>query len=152
MSAGKGKKLTKRQRDYAAGRAAGKSRAQAYIDAGMCPTGSRKTANDNAFTLETRSAASTAILHRIKQLQEQAENGAILDRKQRQAFLTGIVTDDGQKTDDRLRAADMLNRMSGDYTDRAQVTYSGGIALSYEERRQALIDSLSDASEPSECS
>lgn len=151
MGTAKGKKLTKRQRDYAAGRAAGKSRAQAYIDAGMCPTGSRKTARDNAYTLENRSAASTAVLQRIHQLQEQAEAGAILNRQARQAWLTGIVTDDGQKTDDRLRAADMLNRMSGDYTDRAQVTYSGGISLSYEERRQALIESLSDASEPSEC-
>lgn len=136
------KTLTHRQETYARNRAEGQSRAEAYLNAGLCPTGSRKTARDNAYTLEKRSAASTAILQRIRELQAQAEAGAIMDRTARQAWLTGIVTDDGQKTDDRLRAADMLNRMSGDYTDRADIRYTGAVSLSYEDRRRILMDEM----------
>ena len=144
MSAGKGKKrLTAKQREYARRRAAGESYSSAYIGAGYSGTGGKEVATSNAYNLEHCSAASTEILHRIEALRARADTGAVMDRSARLVWLSDMIMNEDNKPDDRLRAADMLNRMSGDYTDRAQVTYSGGLSLSYEERRQALIDSLS---------
>ena len=58
--------------------------------------------------------------------------------------MTKIALDEGEKTDNRLRAADMLNRMSGDYTDRVEQVVSGALAMSYEERKKLLEEGLSD--------
>lgn len=133
--------LTVRQKAYCRARAEGKSRPDAYEEAGYSSP-NREDANHNAYNMEVVRPCSVKIQKEIKRLQTQAEEGAILDRKQRQALLTEIVLDKEEKTDNRLRAADMLNRMSGDYTDKIEQTYSGALALSYEDRRKMLEEGL----------
>lgn len=138
------RKLTVKQKAYCRARAAGKSRPDAYLEAGYTSSTGREDANHNAYCMEVVRPCSTKIQKEIARLQAQAEKGAIIDRKQRQALLTEIVLDKGEKTDNRLRAADMLNRMSGDYTDRMEQVYSGALALSYEDRKKMLEEGLSD--------
>lgn len=137
-------KLTAKQKAYCKARAEGKSRPDSWAEAGYSTKYSRDDQNHNAYQMEFRTKSSPLIQAEIKRLQQQAEEGAILRREQRQALLTEIVLDKEEKTDNRLRAADMLNRMSGDYTDKIEQTYSGALALSYEDRRKMLEEGLSD--------
>lgn len=136
------RELTAKQRAYAERRAAGESYADAYRGAYDDNGGTRKTAATNAENLEKRSAASPAILERIRELREAAEAGAILKREERQALLTEIATDARESSRDRMRAIDQLNRMSGDYTENTRVTMAGGLSLTYEERLQTLREAL----------
>ena len=136
--------LTVMQKAYCKLRAEGKSRPDAYLEAGYKAANGREDANHNAYNMEVVRPCSKKIQEEIARLQAQAEDGAILRREQRQALLTKIALDEGEKTDNRLRAADMLNRMSGDYTDRVEQVVSGALAMSYEERKKLLEEGLSD--------
>lgn len=140
-------RLTAKQKRYCKERAAGNTYADSYERAGYSvPPGEkgRKVATDNAYNMEHKTESTTEKIQReIKRLQEQAEAGAILDRKARQGLLSGIALDQEESTTDRLRAADMLNRMSGDYTDRVQVEATA--RLSYADRLEAMRNASRDA-------
>lgn len=131
--------LTVRQQKYCEGRAEGKTMPQAFIDAGYSVTEkSRKHAKTNAYHLETSKKISPLIQAEIARLKRVAEEGAILNREARQAMLTEIALDAEEKTDNRLRAADMLNRMSGDYTDNIRSESVNKVQLSYAEKKALL--------------
>ena len=120
------------------------SRPDAWEAAGYSTKYSRDHMNSNAYHMEVASYRAKEIQAEIERLRKQAEGGAVLDRKQRQALLTEIALNAEEKSDNRLRAMDMLNRMSGDYTDKIEQTYSGALALSYEDRKKMLEEGLSD--------
>lgn len=138
------KKLTQMQEKYCQERANGADYATAWANAGYSTKCKRANQRSDAYHMEVTKPSAPLIQARIKELQKAAEEGAILDRKARQAFLTGIALDETEKTDNRLRAADMLNRMSGDYTDNVRSTVTGGVELTYEERKRLIEDSLSE--------
>ena len=131
------KALTPKQRKYAKGRADGLSRAKAYKQAGYCPTGTDATANRNAIELERRT---TTIQAQLEKYRRMAEDGAILDRAQRQALLTELATDTEGARADRIRATDLLCKMSGDYSDTVIHRVSG--AVSIEDARRQAWDAL----------
>lgn len=131
--------LTPRQKKYCRERANGKTRKDAYIAAGYSPSDAAKS----GYLLEKGRAISPLIQKEIARLQAMADKGAVLNRKARQALLTEIALDETEKTDNKLRSIDMLNRMAGDYTDRIEQT--GTVTLmSYEERKQMLLESLKE--------
>ena len=136
--------LTEKQKKYAQARAKGMTYADASIEAGYSAKCKRSNITMDAYHREHSSPASAMIKAEIARLQKQAEEQAILDRKQRQALLTEIALDGEEKTDNRLRAADMLNRMSGDYTDNVRTSVSGGVELTYEERKRLLEEELTE--------
>ena len=140
--------MTDKQRKYAELRAAGADRPTAYTGAGYSSAGTRKTLRQNAEILEKRSAASPEILARIKELQDAAAAGAILERDARTALLSRIALDENETTRDRMRALDQLNRMYGDYTDRVQTTVTGGLSLSYAERLETMRAALTAENAP----
>lgn len=133
-------KLTERQKKYCRERAKGKTLKQSYIDAGYSPTDACRS----AIRLENEFPVSPLIKSEIARLSAMADKGAVLDRKQRQALLTEVALDLEEKTDNRLRATDMLNRMSGDYTDVVRSTVTGDVNLTYEERKRLLEAELMD--------
>ena len=132
-------KLTTRQIKYCRLRAAGKDRQDAYRAAGYSDKGTAKTLRDNAYNMETKN---TAILQRIKELQERADAGGIMDRKARMQLLNEIALNETVKETDRLRAIDQLNRMNSDYNDTLKIDAAAGIQLSYAERLDAIKQSL----------
>lgn len=132
--------LNARQKKYCRARAKGKTFAESYVEAGYSPSDACRS----AIRLEREFEISPLIQAEIARLTALADKGAILDRRQRQAMLTEVALDSEEKTDNRLRATDMLNRMAGDYTDNVRSTVSGGVELTYEERKKLIEDSLSE--------
>ena len=147
MPRARAKKLTQMQERYCQERANGADYATAWGNAGYSTKCKRSNQRSDAYHMEVTKPSAPYIQARIKELQAAAEEGAILDRQARQAFLTGIALDETEKTDNRLRAADMLNRMSGDYTDTVRSVVSGGVSLSYEERKRLLEEELESEEE-----
>ena len=140
----KERRLTVLQKKYCEARAKGMGYAEAYREAGYSTKCSSKNQSRDAYHMEYSSPSSDMIKAEIKRLQAQVDEKALLDRMQRQALLTEIALNKEEKTDNRLRAADMLNRMSGDYTDNVRTTVAGGVELTYEERRKLIEDALNE--------
>lgn len=141
----KPRKLTARQERYAKERANGKSYPDAYYSAGYSARQARETATSNAYTLEHVSAASSQILDRITYYQKQAEKGAIADRAARMALLTDLAYDEaGTGKKDRLRALDMLAKMSGDYSE----TIVNHVSAAVEIDRKQVFDDIRAKLEP----
>lgn len=131
--------LTPKQLKYCRERAKGKGYADAYKDAGYCPNTSTRDKKHNAYNLENcKGGISDQIKAKINELTELAEQGAILDRRQKQAMLTKITLDENNDMPDRLRAMDQLNRMSGEYTDNVRTQVSGKIDMTFEEKLAAI--------------
>lgn len=137
-------KLNEKQKKYAKARAEGKTMADAAIEAGYSAKCKRQNITADAWHRENNPYTGELIKAEIRRLQKQAEEKALLDRQARQAFLTEIALDKEEKTDNRLRAADMLNRMSGDYTDVVRTSVTGGVELTYAEKKKLLEEELGE--------
>lgn len=138
------KKLNARQEKYCEGRAAGLSRAKAYKAAGYSPNGSTVTAEQSAHRLDTESAAASMVRLRIQELRSRAAEHAILSRDDRLRLLSELATDEDVKPQDRIRAADQIARMCGDYSDSLRITADAGVTLSYADRIEAIRQSIEE--------
>lgn len=137
-------RLTARQERYCELRAEGQSRPKAYKGAGYSPEGCRKTAEQNAYNMDTRGAKATEIAQRIEELRSRAAETAILSRDDRLRLLSELATDEDVKPQDRIRAADQIARMCGDYSDSLRITAEAGVTLSYADRIEAIRQSLTE--------
>lgn len=129
--------LTDKQRRYARARAQGKSQIESYVEAGYQTGATRKTKREGACRLD----ALDAVQGEIERLQAIADAGGIMSTEQRKCALFEIWQDDSNATRDRLKALDLLNRMSGDYIDKKEVsaTVQG---LTREDRIDAMGETL----------
>lgn len=59
--------------------------------------------------------ANVGIAEYIRQLTEKAQDERIMTAKERQALLSDIANNENEKTQDRIKAVDTLNKMTGEY-------------------------------------
>lgn len=60
------------------------------------------------------------VTQRLKELRDQLANESIMSAQKRMEWLTSIVNAAGESTGDRLKAVDILNKMSGEYVQKVQ--------------------------------
>lgn len=134
MSEKKLPKLTQKQKKYIEYRAQGYNQTDAYQKAGYGENSTRKTLKENAC----RQEAKEAIRAHMNALDAITETGALQSIEQRKSALIELYQQSSnEKT--RLKALELLSRMSGDYIDRKDVSISG---ISREDRTQAMQDAL----------
>lgn len=95
---------------------AGMSQRQAYREA--FPASNRwkdKTVDNRASELFRE------VLGRYKELQEEAQDAAIMTRKERMVVLSNIAQN-AEKESDMIKAIDTLNKMEGDYTNKVELS------------------------------
>lgn len=97
---------------------------------------SQKFAGQNAGKL----LKNTNIAEYIRELTEKAQDERILTARERQAMLSDIAKK-GLQTQDRLRAIDILNKMTGEYVTKIEGSVSANVnnpfeGLSTEELRK----------------
>lgn len=66
-------------------------------------------------------AKSDKVLARIKELQEEAASKAVMTATQRKEWLTNLIQNDGETTQNKLKAVDLLNKMDGEYIEKVQL-------------------------------
>lgn len=101
-------KLNARQRKFAEYYAQSGNAAESAVKAGY----SAKYANTNASKL----LQNTTITNYIKELSEKLKDERIMTAKDRQVLLSDIARDDENEPNDRIKAVDTLNKMTGEYT------------------------------------
>jgi len=103
----------------------GKSQRVAYREA--FPNAEKwadKTVDNRAYEL----ANDREILGRLEELQDAAASPLILDRQGRMIILTQIALDESLFPKPRMQAIDLLNKMSGDYTQKIEATINGDLS------------------------
>lgn len=120
-------KLNMRQRKFAEFYAQGNTASESAIKAGY----SAKYAGVNADKL----LKNTNVSKYIKELADKAKDERILTAKDRQVLLSDIANSKEEDTSDRIRAIDTLNKMTGEYLNKVEV--SGSL-----ETEKSKLDSL----------
>ncbi len=81
----------------------------------------------------------------IRKLSERAQNERIMSAKERQALLSDIARSEREKTQDRVRAIDTLNKMTGEYITKLEGSVTADVnspfaKLTTEELRRLAED------------
>lgn len=88
-------------------------------------------------------AKDSKIIVRLQELQEEATSKAVMSATQRKEWLTKLIQDEDEATQNKLKAVDILNKMDGEYTEKLQV--NGNVnnpmaGLTTEELKKLIAD------------
>lgn len=101
-------KLNARQKKFAEYYVQSGNTVQSAIKAGY----SENYANARAYEL----LENVGVLEYIKEISEKLKDERIMTEKDRQVLLSDIARDDENEPNDRIKAVDTLNKMTGEYT------------------------------------
>lgn len=108
--------LTAKQELFARKVVEGMSQADAYRSAYSTKRMSDKQIWEEASKL----ASSPKVAQRIKELRDKAANESILTAQERMKWLTELIRNQDEGTNEKLKAIDLLNKMSGEYVQRVE--------------------------------
>ena len=108
--------LTPKQEVFVQGIIKGLSQADAYREAYNTSRMADKTIHEAA----SRLMADSKVSARIKELREQVDKNTIMSAQKRLEWLTEVITDINERTENRLKAADIMNKMQGEYTTKIE--------------------------------
>lgn len=83
----------------------------------------------------------TAISEYIKQLSDKLKDERIMSAKDRQVLLSDIAKDDRNEPNDRIRAVDTLNKMTGEYLNKVEIS---GVLENEQTKLDELVKQLAD--------
>lgn len=124
--------LTAKEEKFCNNVASGMTLTDAYKDSYDTENMTDKSINE----LACRLAKKVKIRSRIEDLREKAQNKAIMSAVKRKEWLTQQIEDLSNNLGDRLKAIDILNKMSGEYITKVQ----GDVNLSYESTLKEVAD------------
>ena len=120
--------LTTKQEDFAKNIIEGMSQADAYRSAY-----DTKRMSDNAIYREASLLMSNPkVAQRIKELREELAKPSIMSAQERLEWLTQLILSKDESTTDKLRAADIMNRMQGEYVQKVETEFKNAINISVE--------------------
>jgi phage terminase small subunit len=122
--------LTPKQEKFVQGLIQGMSQADAYRSAYSTKNMSDKTIYEAA----SRLVADSNVSARLKELRDQMTKETIMTAQDRLEWLTNVINSDKESTTDKLKAADIMNKMQGEYVQKVQTT------ISYEDRLKSVVD------------
>lgn len=120
--------LTAKQEQFVQNIIAGMSQADAYRSAY-----SSKRMSDNAVYREASLlVASPKIAQRLQELRDELAKPSIMTAQQRLEWLTDLVNDTVTPTDSKLRALDIMNKMTGEYTQKIEANVTNAVNINIE--------------------
>lgn len=106
------------------------------IDAYKNSYDAKNMKDDTIYVRASELIKKSKISVRIEELREKASNKAIMTAIRRKEWLTQQIEDLNNNLGDRLKAIDILNKMSGEYVTKVQ----GEVNLSYENAIKEVAD------------
>ena len=119
--------LTPKQEKFVQGIIEGMSQADAYRSAYSCKRMSDKTIYEAA----SRLMADSNISARVQELREKVACETIMSARKRQEWLTEFIKG-AHLSADKLRALDILNKMTGEYVQKIEADVSTDVTISIE--------------------
>lgn len=108
--------LTANQEQFVQNVLQGMSQADAYRSAYPKQKMSDKTIWETASKL----MANPKVITRLTELRNELAKPSIMSAQQRLEWLTQLIQSDKESTTDKLRAADIMNKMQGEYVQKIQ--------------------------------
>ena len=108
--------LTAKQEAFVQKIIEGYSQADAYRSAYSCKRMSDKTIWENA----SRLMADSKVTARVMELRNELAKPSIMSAQQRLEWLTQLIQSENESTSDKLKAADIMNKMQGEYVQKVE--------------------------------
>jgi phage terminase, small subunit len=96
---------------------------QEYIKTGNATISAIKAgySKRTARSIGQRLLINVDIRNKISELSQRIANNNIMTAKERQEYLTKLINSDDVKVSDKLKALDILNKMTGEYIQKVEV-------------------------------
>ena len=120
--------LTPKQEVFVQNIIKGMSQADAYRSAYSAKKMSDKTIHEAA----SRLMADSKISARVNELRGQVVKETIMTAQQRLEWLTGLIGDKDVSIGDKLKAADIMNKMQGEYTQKVEASVANAVNINIE--------------------
>lgn len=120
--------LTPKQEKFVQGIIEGKSQADAYRSAYNAKKMTDKTIHEAASKL----MADNKIATRVQELRDQLAKSTIMTAQQRLEWLTELIKSETESTTDKLRAADIMNKMQGEYVQKIEADVKNDVTINIE--------------------
>lgn len=120
--------LTAKQEQFVQNIIQGMSQADAYRSAYPNQRMSDKTVWETASKL----MANPKVITRLTELRDKLANEKIMSAQKRLEWLTEVIKDSHEKTENRLKAADIMNKMTGEYVQRIEAEVQAETTINIE--------------------
>lgn len=120
--------LTPKQEAFVQNIIQGMSQADAYRTAYATNRMSDKTIHEAA----SRLMADSKVSARVSELREQLTKSTIMSAQERLEWLTQLIQSKEESTTDKLRAADIMNKMQGEYVQKVEAEVKNAVNISIE--------------------
>ena len=120
--------LTPKQEVFVQNIIQGKSQADAYRSAYSYKRMSDKTIWENA----SRLMADSKVKARVQELREQLTSKTIMSAQERLEWLTGLIARNDISIGDKLKATDIMNKMTGEYTQKVEANVTNEVNINVE--------------------
>lgn len=108
--------LTAKQEKFVQNLLEGMNQADAYRSAYDASRMTDKTVHEKASLL----AGQDKVRARLAELRDKLANESIMSAQKRMEWLTRVIKDDHEKTENKIKALDILNKMDGEYVQKIQ--------------------------------
>lgn len=122
--------LTAKQEQFVKGIIDGMSQADAYRSAYDTSRMADKTVHEKA----SRLMSDGKVRARVQELRGQMMTPSIMSAQERLEWLTELIQSDEEGTGDKLKAIDLMNKMTGEYVQRVVAD------VSYEDSLKKVVD------------
>jgi phage terminase small subunit len=120
--------LTPKQEKFVQSLIQGMSQADAYRSAYATKNMSDKTIHEAASRLVSDSKVSA----RLAELRKQTTKETIMSAQKRLEWLTGLIEDKDVSIGDKLKAADIMNKMQGEYVQKVEAEVTNAVNINIE--------------------
>ena len=108
--------LTAKQEEFAKAIVAGMNQADAYRSA----YNTRIMSDNTIYVNASKLMANDKVALRIKELRDELAKPTIMSAQERLEWLTQLIKSDQESTSDKLKAADIMNKMQGEYVTKVE--------------------------------
>lgn len=120
--------LTPKQEKFVQNIIEGMNQADAYRSAYSC-----KNMSDNSIYVNASKLVNdTKVALRLKGLREQLIKPSIMSAQERLEWLTQLIQSKEESTTDKLRAADIMNKMQGEYVQKVEAEVTNAVNINIE--------------------
>lgn len=120
--------LTPKQEAFVQNIIQGMSQADAYRSAYSC-----KNMSDNSvYVNASKLVADTKVALRLKELRDELAKPSIMSAQERLEWLTELIQSDKESTSDKLKAADIMNKMQGEYVQKVEAAVTNAVNINIE--------------------
>ena len=120
--------LTAKQEAFVQNIIQGMNQADAYRSAYSC-----KNMSDNAIYREASLLSDNPkVTKRLSELRNELAKPSIMSAQQRLEWLTQLIQSDKETTGDKLKAADIMNKMQGEYIQKVEAAVTNAVNINIE--------------------